>query len=160
MGYKTRSAVNYGGTFSFVRRCSFIEIKIPKEIRSYHEAIFFGLNTRQFICSLLSLATAVGVYFALQPRVGTEAVGWMCILAAAPFAACGFFSYHGLTAEQLLWAWIKSEVLFPKRLVFRSDSLYYRAMQPAIAAGAKPKRKKRRMPMKKTKTTQPENSGA
>ena len=107
---------------------------------------------------------AVGVYFALQPQVGTEAVGWMCILAAAPFAACGFFSYHGLTAEQLLWAWIKSEVLFPKRLVFRSDSIYYRAMQPAIAAGTKPKkkhsRKKGRMPMKKTKATQPEKTGA
>lgn len=107
---------------------------------------------------------AVGVYFALQPRVGTEAVGRMCILAAAPFAACGFICYHDLTAEQLLWAWIKSEVLFPKRLVFRSDSIYYRAMQPAIAAGTKPKkkhdRKKGRMPMKKTKATQPENPGA
>jgi len=135
-----------------------LEIKIPKEIRNYHETIFFGLNTRQFVCSLLALATAVGVYFALQPRVGTEAVGWMCILAAAPFAACSFFSYHGLTAEQLLWTWIKSEVLFPKRLVFRSDNIYYRAMQPAVAAGAKPK--KRGMPMKKAKPTQPENPGA
>lgn len=106
----------------------------------------------------------MGVYFALQPKVGTETVGWMCILTAAPFAACGFFSYHGLTAEQLLWAWVKSEVLFPKRLVFRSDSLYYRAMQPAIAAGAKPKKKhskkKRGMPMKKAKATQPVNPGA
>ena len=27
-----------------------MEIKIPKEVRDYHENIFFGLNTRQFIC--------------------------------------------------------------------------------------------------------------
>lgn len=40
-----------------------IEIKIPKEVRDYHETIFFGLNTRQFICSLLALGVAVGVYF-------------------------------------------------------------------------------------------------
>ena len=51
-----------------------------------------------------------------------------------------FFSYHGMTAEQLLWAWIKSEILMPKRLVFKSDCLYYQIMQPAIAEGCKRKR--------------------
>ena len=77
-----------------------MEIKIPKEVRDYHENIFFGLNTRQFICSVLAVGVAVGIYFALQPYVGTEEIGWMCILGAAPFAACGFFTYHGMTAEQ------------------------------------------------------------
>ena len=110
-----------------------IEIKIPKEIRNYHENIFFGLNTRQFVCSLLALGAAVGLYFCL------------------PFAACGFFSYHGMTAEQLLWAWIKSEILMPKQLVFKSDCLYYQAMQPAIAEGCKRKRKCR--PKKHTDKT-------
>ena len=119
----------------------YIEIKIPKEIRNYHENIFFGLNTRQFVCSLLALGAAVGLYFCLRPIVGAEQVGWMCILGAAPFAACGFFSYHGMTAEQLLWAWIKSEILSPKRLVFKSDCLYYQAMQAAIAEGSKRKRR-------------------
>lgn len=85
---------------------------------------------------------AVGIYFALQPYVGTEEIGWMCILGAAPFAACGFFTYHGMTAEQVLWAWFKSEILCPKRLVFKSDSYYYEAMQPAIRAGMKRKRGK------------------
>lgn len=117
-----------------------IEIKIPKEIRNYHENIFFGLNTRQFVCSLLALGAAVGLYFCLRPIVGAEQVGWMCILGAAPFAACGFIRYHGMTAEQLLWAWIKSEILMPKRLVFKSDCLYYQVMRPAIAEGCKRKR--------------------
>ena len=76
----------------------------------------------------------------------------MCILGAAPFAACGFFSYHGMTAEQLLWAWIKSEILMPKRLVFRSDCLYYQIMQPAMAEGCKHCRKKRANKIDKAKT--------
>lgn len=125
----------------FLLEVTHIEIKIPKEIRNYHENIFFGLNTRQFVCSLLALGTAVGLYFCLRPIVGAEQVGWMCILGAAPFAACGFFSYHGMTAEQLLWAWIKSEILSPKRLVYKSDCLYYRILQPAIAEGCKRKRR-------------------
>ena len=45
----------------------------------------------------LAVGVAVGIYFALQPYVDTEEIGWMCILGAAPFAACGFFTYHGMT---------------------------------------------------------------
>lgn len=138
--------------FLYGRRKCPIEIKIPKEIRNYHENIFFGLNTRQFVCSLLALGAAVGLYFCLRPIVGAEQVGWMCILGAAPFAACGFFSYHGMTAEQLLWAWIKSEILMPKRLMFKSDCLYYQIMQLAIAEGCKPKHHKKKH-MNKTQNT-------
>lgn len=118
-----------------------IEIKIPKEIREYQESIFFGLNTRQFVCSLLALGVAVGLYFLLRDTAGTEITGWACMLGAAPFAACGFVRYHGMTAEQLLWAIIKSELLTPHKLVFRAENLYYTAMRPKIEAGKrKPKR--------------------
>ena len=115
-----------------------MEVKIPKEIRDYRESIFFGLSARQFFCSLLAVGVAVGLYFGLRPLVGTQEVGWICILGAAPFAACGFFRYHGMTAEQFAWAWFKSEVLYPKKLVFRSDCIYYQAVKEAIAKGDKP----------------------
>ena len=121
-----------------------MEVKVPKEIRDYQESIFFGLSTRQFICSLLAVGAAVGLYFGLRPLVGSEEVGWMCILGAAPFAACGFFKYHGMTAEQVAWAWFKSEFLYPKKLVFKSDSLYYEAMKEAITEGEKPPRKRKK----------------
>ena len=123
-----------------------MEVKINREIRNYTESMFFGLTMRQFVFSLLAVGVAVGLYFLLRPYVGTETVSWMCVLGAAPFAALGFVSYHGMTAEQVLWAWFKSEILCPKRLVFKSDSYYYEAMQPAIRAGIKRKRDK---PMKK-----------
>ena len=123
-----------------------MEVKINREIRNYTESMFFGLSLRQLIFSALAVAVAVGLYFLLKPHFGTETVSWMCILGAAPFAALGFITYHGMTAEQVLWAWFKSEILCPKRLVFRSDSYYYEAMQPAIRAGIK---RKRGLPMKK-----------
>lgn len=110
-----------------------MEVKIPKEIRDYQESVFFGLSFRQFFCSVMAVGTAVGLYFWLNPLLGTEMTGWMCIFGAAPFAACGFFRYHGMTAEQFAWAFIKSEVLYPKKLVFKSNSLYYKAMKEAIA---------------------------
>ncbi len=121
-----------------------MEVKIPKEIRDYQESIFFGLSTRQFICSLLAVGVAVGLYFGLRPLIGSEEVGWMCILGAAPFAACGFFKYHGRTAEQVAWAWFKSEFLYPKKLVFKSENIYYKALEDAIAEGEKTPRKRKK----------------
>ena len=44
----------------------------------------------------------------------------------------GFVKYHGMTAEQFIWAWIKSEILMPKKLVFRSENLYFDAVEPII----------------------------
>ena len=31
-----------------------MEIRINKEIKDYHESLFFGLSTRQFICSVVA----------------------------------------------------------------------------------------------------------
>ena len=95
-----------------------------KEIRDYQESIFFGLSLRQFVCSLLAVGVAVGLFFWLNPLLGTETTGWLCILGASPFAACGFFHYHGMPAEQFAWACVTSEILFPTRLVFRSGTHY------------------------------------
>ena len=119
-----------------------IEIKIPKEVRDYHETIFFGLNTRQFICSMLAVGVAVGIYFALQPYVGTEEIGWMCILGAAPFAALGFIRYNGMPAEKFIAAFIRSEFLMPKRLLFQPTNVYYEILQPTIRKHEKEAQKK------------------
>ena len=102
-----------------------MEIKINRDIRSYTESMFFGLSMRQFIFSALAVGIAVGLYFLLKPALGTETVSWLCILAAAPFAAMGFVNYNGMTAEQFLWAWLRSEFLEPKELRFEAENLYY-----------------------------------
>ena len=73
----------------------------------------------------------------MRDITGQEITGWLCVLGAAPFAACGFFKYHGMTAEQFLWAVIKSELLYPKKLVFQSEDIYYSCMQETISLGEK-----------------------
>ena len=82
-----------------------LEVRINKEVRDYQESLFFGLTLRQFIFALLAVAVAVGIYFGLRPVLGSE-VGWVCILAV-----------------------IRSELLYPKRLVFKSDHLYAKALE-------------------------------
>ena len=109
-----------------------MEVKINREIRNYTEAMFFGLSLRQFIFSICACGVAVGIYFLLKPYVGTETVSWMCILGAAPFAALGFIKYNGMTAEKFVWAWIKTEFLMPKQLVFHSTNTYLEMFKPSI----------------------------
>lgn len=101
-----------------------MEVKINREIRDYSEAVYFGLNLRQFIFSVLACLVAVGLYFLLRPMFGIETLSWVCILGAAPFAGLGFFNYHGMSAEKVLIAYIKSELLMPKELKFESSNYY------------------------------------
>ena len=110
-----------------------MEVKINREIRNYTESMFFGLSLRQFIFSVLALGVAVLLYFVLKPYLGTETVSWVCILGAAPFAAMGFITYHGMTAEQFLWAWLRSEFIEPRFL--RSEpvnNIYYETMKGIV----------------------------
>ncbi len=112
-----------------------IEVKMNKEIMEYREAMFFGLDFRQMVCSLLAVLAAVGIYFSLREKAGEEVTGWLCMLGAAPFAFCGFFRYHGMTAEQFAWAFMKSEFLYPKRLLLQPEDLYYQCMEERISNG-------------------------
>ena len=84
-----------------------MEIRINREVRNYHESIFFGLSARQFGCSLGAVAVAVGAYF-----------------CAAPLAVAGFFKYNGLSFERLLWAMFKTHILCAGRRLYKSENLY------------------------------------
>ena len=112
-----------------------MEVKINREIRNYTESMFFGLSMRQCVFTVLSAGVAILLYFVLKPYVGTETVSWMCILGAAPFAAMGFVTYHGMTAEQFVWAWLRSEVLEPKVIRFQPNNIYYEALKKDSSIG-------------------------
>ena len=109
-----------------------MEVKINREIRNYTESMFFGLSLRQFVFSVLACGVAVGLYFLLRPYFGIETVSWVCILGAAPFAALGFVRYHGMNAEQFVWAYIKSQFLLPKRLIFQPENIYYEILKTTV----------------------------
>jgi len=109
-----------------------LEIKINKEIRAYRETLFFGLSVRQFVCSVLAVGVAVALYFSLSQVLDRETVSWVCIVGAAPVAVAGFFQYNGLTLEQFLWAWLKSEVIMAGKRVWKAENYYEEAMKREV----------------------------
>ena len=109
-----------------------MEVKINREIREYTEGIFFGLTLRQCACAGLACAAAVLVFLLVKPRLGLETASWVCMLAAFPFVMVGFVKYNGMTAEKFAAAFIRSEILIPKRLTFRNTNYYYRFLQKTL----------------------------
>lgn len=88
-----------------------MQIPINKEIRHYQEEIFMGLTLRQLICSVIAIGAAVLAYLTLEPVLGRETASWVCIVAAVPIAAAGFFRYDDLNFEQFLVAAMESVLL-------------------------------------------------
>ena len=134
-----------------------MEVKINKDIRDFSESIFFGLSLRQFIFSILACLVAVVLYFLLKPFFGIETLSWVCILGAAPFAALGFIKYNGMTAEEFVIAFIKSEILMPRYLTFNSQNIYAKDFKGIIDKKLKqgilkPQKKHKEKKNKKPKT--------
>ena len=53
-------------------------------------------------------------------KIHTLAAGNEIILTTA----LGFFTCHGVTAEQFIWAWLRSKVLEPRELRFESTTTF------------------------------------
>ena len=87
---------------------------------------------------------SVALFRLNTPHTARNAAGWQAKqrksaafieklhIGAAPFALMGFVKYNGMNAEQFVWAWIKSEFLMPKKLMFQPDNLYYETLKAAI----------------------------
>ena len=126
-----------------------MEVKINREIREYTESMFFGLTLRQFIFTVLAAAASIISYFLLRPVISIEAVSWVCMLTAVPFAVLGFVRYNGMPAEKFIWAWIKSEILMPKHLCFGNSNLYMELLSGAERDKQRQKKKRKRRKRRK-----------
>ena len=105
-----------------------MEININKDIREYTEGVFFGLNMRQLICSGLAVASAVGIYFGTRDTLSNDAITYLCIAAAFPFAAIGFIKYNGMPMEKIFVAWLKDNFICPRRLNVKANNIYLKAL--------------------------------
>ena len=80
-----------------------------------------GLTLRQLLCSGIAIGLAVLIYLWAKPLLGQETASWLCILAAAPIAATGFFSYDGLPFEKFVVIVLESTVLYSGWRVWKTE---------------------------------------
>ena len=116
-----------------------------------------GLSLRQLLCSIAAIGAAVGVYYALRGALGQETVSWVCILAAAPIAAAGFFEYDGLNFEKFLATVIENEMRCAGPRIWKVENAYEQPKtsklhQKEDEARNKHKAKSKRKPKKEAQT--------
>ena len=68
---------------------------------------------------------------------------------AIPFVLLGFVKYNGMTAEKFFMAWLKSEILTPKRLIFKPDNYYLNLYKESQKYKDKGKKQNKKIDKKK-----------
>ena len=124
-----------------------IEIRIPKEIKTYREKLFFGLTLRQCICTAIALGICVPLYIFGNRFLPQEAVSWAVMVIAVPIMLTGFFRYNDMTFEQFAGEMFCFNFSVQKRIYeyeppfmgFRNE---YLAEEKAAELAAKKRRKK------------------
>lgn len=101
-----------------------IEIRIPKEIRTYKEKLFFGLNLRQLICTVIAIVINVPLYWYGKDMIGPDAASWVVILIAIPLFMIGYFNYNGMTFEQFIKSVIQFEVIYPQKRKYKTQNMF------------------------------------
>lgn len=101
-----------------------IEIRIPKEIRTYKEKLFFGLNLRQLICTLIAIIINVPLYWFGKDYVGADTASWIVIFIAMPLFMIGYFNYNGMTFEQFIKSVIQHEIIYPQKRKYVTVNMF------------------------------------
>ena len=101
-----------------------IEVRIPKEIRTYKEKLFFGLNLRQTICSVLAIAINIPLYIYARPYIGDDLAGWLIMLTAGPLFLVGYFNYNGMHFERFLICILRFQLLTPQKRKYKTENIY------------------------------------
>lgn len=101
-----------------------IEIRIPKEIRTYKEKLFFGLNLRQLVCTLIAIIINVPLYWFGRNMVGSDTASWIVIFIAMPLFLVGYFNYNGMTFEQFIKSVIQQELIYPQKRKYTTLNMF------------------------------------
>lgn len=78
-----------------------IKADVPQDVTEYKEQFFFGMNSRQLICSVLMIALAVLTFLEGSKFISTDILVYITIFEIAPLAAVGFLKYNGMGFEKI-----------------------------------------------------------
>jgi len=100
-----------------------IEIKVPKEIKTYQEKVFISLTLRQVISVVLIAVIAIPLYIFGAKLIG-DLISLVVMLVVAPIAAFGFVRWNDMNFEQIFEAIMTTMFLYPANRIYESENIY------------------------------------
>ncbi len=99
-----------------------ISVRLPREIKTFKEKIYFHLTIRQLIFVAIGLISGVVVFWYGKGKINEDMLGWLVMLIAFVFGAFGFFNKNGMTFEKYLAVML--------RFFFQPTSFKYKPQNP------------------------------
>lgn len=93
-------------------------IEISRDIEQYKESVILGLTAKQLIYSLLSVVIGGGLVLLLYQYIGLTSSAYVAIPVVAPIALGGFYSYNGMSFNEVMKR--KLQMLFNRPLTYVS----------------------------------------
>ena len=78
-----------------------MEIKIPKEIRSFTEAVVGSFTLRQLISIIITVAISTAI-FIIGKELNDTLKAIMVMIIVSPIMLVGFYEYNGMRTEQFI----------------------------------------------------------
>ena len=106
-----------------------INIRIPKEIRTYKEKIAVGLTVRQLLATIAAMMICVPLYLFGKKYLPEDVTAWAIIIVALPIVSIGFIRISGLPMEKFsvaVFRWF----IAPSKRKFATDN-YFRELDNA-----------------------------
>ncbi|SFU89445.1 VirB4-like conjugal transfer ATPase, CD1110 family [Butyrivibrio sp. M55] len=127
-----------------------IAVRIPEEIRKYKEKLAFGLTARQLICTILTCAICVPLYWKGKDVIPEDILGWAIMFIALPLLSVGFIRFNGVPMERMAKIFFLTQVLYPIKRKYKSENAF-RTWQDMADAEDRPKSSRDRKKFKKYK---------
>lgn len=97
--------------------------EIGPDLREISESIWFGLNLRQLLSSVIGIVLSVVIWMLCRDRLGQQYTSWLCCAVVTPCACIGFVKVQGQPFEQFALSWLKFMLLERKELPFQSNDV-------------------------------------
>lgn len=101
-----------------------IAVRIPEEIRKYKEKIAFGLTARQLICTIITLAICVPLYWWGRNYLSDDVLGWAIIIIGLPLLSIGYIRFNGVPMERMAKVIFLTQFLYPVKRKYKVENAF------------------------------------
>ena len=99
-------------------------VPVPTDLTKVKTKVAFNLTKRQLICFGVGAFIGIPLFFLLRAPVGNSAAAMLMMLVMLPFFMLAMYEKHGLSLEKIVSSIIKTAVIRPKRLPYKTNNFY------------------------------------
>ena len=99
-------------------------VPVPKDLSQVKTKVLFNLTARQLICFGSGILVGLPLYFILGKVPPSSAAAVIMICVIMPCFLFGVYEKNGQPLERVLYYYIQSRFIRPKKRPYRTENMY------------------------------------